>query len=119
MLNALLLGESEAGHLGFRVEACKRLLLVCTALLVGASVSVVGIVGFIGLVAPHLSRLVLGPDHRFLLPVSTLLGALLLLVADTLCRTVAAPAEIPVGVATALLGAPFFLWLLRRERRVS
>ncbi len=119
VLNALLLGEAEASHLGFRVETCKRLLLACTALLVGASVSVVGIVGFIGLVAPHLSRLVLGPDHRFLLPVSTLLGALLLLVADTLCRTVAAPAEIPVGVATALLGAPFFLGLLRRERRVG
>lgn len=119
VLNAMLLGEAEAGHLGFRVETCKRWLLGCTALLVGASVSVVGIVGFIGLVAPHLSRLALGPDHRFLLPVSTLLGALLLLVADTLCRTVAAPAEVPVGVATALLGAPFFLWLLRRERRTA
>lgn len=119
VLNAMLLGEAEAGHLGFRVETCKRLLLTGTALLVGASVSVVGIVGFIGLVAPHLARLTLGPDHRFLLPVSTLLGALLLLVADTVCRTVAAPAEIPVGVATALLGAPFFLWLLRRERRAA
>lgn len=119
VLNALLLGESEAGHLGFHVETGKRLLLACTALLVGVSVSVVGIVGFIGLVAPHLSRLALGPDHRTLLPVSTLLGAILLLVADTLCRTVATPAEIPVGVATALLGAPFFLWLLRRERRAA
>ena len=117
VLNAMLLGQAEAGHLGFSVQACERRLLAGTALLVGASVSAVGIVGFIGLASPHLARSALGPDHRFLLPVSALLGALLLLVADTFCRTVAAPAEIPVGVATALLGAPFFQWLLRRERR--
>ena len=117
LLNAMLLGESEAGHLGFRVVTRKRIMLVCGALMVGASVSMVGIVGFVGLVAPHLLRLALGPDHRLLLPASTLLGASLMLAADTVCRTVAIPAEIPVGVATALLGAPFFLWLLWREQR--
>ncbi len=119
LLNAMLLGETEAGHLGFRVETHKRIMLACTALMVGASVSTVGIVGFVGLVAPHLLRLVLGPDHRLLLPGSALAGALLMLAADTVCRTVAVPAEIPVGVATALLGAPFFLWLLWREQRAS
>ena len=119
LLNSMMLGETEAGHLGFRVEIHKRVILGCGALMVGASVSTVGIVGFVGLVAPHLLRLVLGPDHRLLLPASALAGALLMLAADTVCRTVAIPAEIPVGVATALLGAPFFLWLLWREQRLS
>jgi len=113
-LNALLLGESEAGHLGVRIERVKRQVVILAALAVGASVAVSGMIGFIGLVAPHLARLLLGPDHRSLLPGSALLGGLLLSLSDLVARTAIAPAEIPVGILTSLLGAPFFLWLLLR-----
>lgn len=113
-LDALLLGEAEAGHLGVDVEALKRRILLLAVLAVGASVAVAGMIGFVGLLAPHLVRLLIGPGHRLLLPASALLGALLLLLADTLARTVAAPIELPVGALTALLGGPFFLWLLAR-----
>jgi iron complex transport system permease protein len=115
ILNALLLGESEAGHLGFHVERGKRIILVCTTLIVGATVSFAGIIAFIGLVVPHLLRLGIGPDHRFLLGGSALLGAVLLVIADTVARLVVIPAELPIGIVTALCGAPFFLWLLKRE----
>ncbi|AHY44052.1 iron ABC transporter permease [Stutzerimonas decontaminans] len=115
-LNALLLGESEARHLGFDVERVKRELVVCTALGVGAAVAAAGLIGFIGLVVPHLMRLLVGPDHRLLLPASALAGASLLLLADVAARLVIAPAELPIGIVTALLGAPFFLYLLLRER---
>lgn len=115
-LNALLLGEAEAGHLGVPVERLKRAAILCAALPVGAAVAASGIIGFIGLVVPHLVRLAGGPDHRLVLPGSALLGALLLVIADLCARTVVAPAELPVGVVTALLGAPFLLWLLHRER---
>ena len=115
-LNALLLGEAEAFHLGVRVERAKRLAVLVAALGVGAAVAVSGVIGFVGLVVPHLVRLALGPDHRRLLPASALLGAVLLLLADLAARTVAAPAELPIGIVTALAGAPFFLWLLLRER---
>ena len=115
-LDAMLLGESEALHLGFDVERVKRRLLVAVALVVGAAVSVSGTIGFIGLVTPHLVRLAVGPGHRFLLPASALLGAALLVGADLVARTVVAPAELPIGIVTALFGGPFFLWLLRRER---
>ena len=114
-LNALLLGEAEAGHLGVRTERVKRLVVGGAALAVGAATAVAGLIGFVGLVAPHLVRLVLGPDHRALLPASALLGALLLVGADLLARTVLAPAEVPIGIVTALAGAPFFLWLLLRQ----
>lgn len=113
-LDALLLGEAEAGHLGVDVEALKRRVLLLAVLAVGASVALAGMIGFVGLLAPHLVRLLIGPGHRLLLPASALLGALLLLLADTLARTVAAPIELPVGALTALLGGPFFLWLLAR-----
>ena len=113
-LDALLLGEAEAGHLGVDVEALKRRILLLAVLAVGASVAVAGMIGFVGLLAPHLVRLLIGPGHRLLLPASALLGALLLLLADTLARTVATPIELPVGALTALLGGPFFLWLLAR-----
>jgi iron complex transport system permease protein len=116
-LNALLLGESEAGHLGFDVERVKRLVVVLVALVVGASVAVAGLIGFVGLVVPHLLRLLIGPDHRSLLPGSVLLGASLLLGADLIARTAVAPAELPIGVLTAITGAPFFLWLLLRDRK--
>jgi iron complex transport system permease protein len=109
------LGEAEAGHLGINVETTKRLTVVLVALAVGAAVSVSGTIGFIGLVVPHLIRLLVGPDHRIVLPGSALLGAFLLLVADLLARTVAVPAEVPIGILTAVLGGPFFLWLLVRR----
>nr|WP_298173941.1 iron chelate uptake ABC transporter family permease subunit [uncultured Pseudomonas sp.] len=115
-LNALLLGESEAHHLGFAVERIKRELVFCTALGVGAAVAAAGMIGFIGLVVPHLMRLLVGPDHRVLLPASALAGASLLLLADLAARLLLAPAELPIGIVTALIGAPFFLYLLVRER---
>ncbi len=115
-LNLLLLGEAEARHLGVNVERLKRTVVTLVALAVGAAVAVAGIIGFIGLVVPHLLRLALGPDHRGLLPGAALLGAALLLAADLVARTMVAPAELPIGIVTALLGAPFFLWLLLRDR---
>lgn len=115
-LNAMLLGESEARHLGFDVERLKRELVLCTALGVGAAVAAAGLIGFIGLVVPHLVRLVAGPDHRVLLPASALAGASLMLLADLAARLVLAPAELPIGIVTALIGAPFFLYLLVRGR---
>ena len=115
-LNALLLGESEAGHLGINVEGLKRELVLCTALGVGAAVAAAGMISFIGLVVPHLVRLLAGPDHRVLLPASVLAGATLLLCADLIARLALAPAELPIGIVTAFLGAPFFLYLLLRGR---
>ena len=115
-LNALLLGESEARHLGIAVERLKRELVFCTALGVGAAVAAAGMIGFIGLVVPHLVRLLVGPDHRVLLPASALAGASLLLLADLFARLILAPAELPIGIVTALIGAPFFLYLLMRGR---
>jgi iron complex transport system permease protein len=116
-LNALALGEEEASYLGIDVERTKRLVLVLVALGTGASVAFTGAIGFIGLVVPHLVRLAIGPDHRSLLPASALLGAIVLTLADTVGRVIVAPSELPVGVITAVLGAPFFLWLLRAARR--
>ena len=118
-LNALLLGEAEAGHLGFPVEKIKTLSIFLVALGVGATVSFAGIIGFIGLVVPHLLRLWFGPDHRSLLPCSALLGAILLLSADLLARTIVTPAELPIGIITGILGGPFFLWLLRHQRMIG
>jgi len=116
-LNAMLLGESEARHLGVAVECLKRRLILLTALGVGVAVSVSGIVAFVGLIVPHLVRLLIGPDHRYLIPGSAILGAVLLLLADTAARTLMSPAELPTGVLTALLGAPFFVGLLIQQRQ--
>ncbi|MDV9170603.1 iron ABC transporter permease [Streptomyces sp. W16] len=116
-LDLLALGERPARHLGVDVERLRIVLVLVIALLTAAAVSVSGIVGFVGLVVPHLLRMAAGPGHRFLIPASALLGALVLLAADLTARTVAAPAELPLGVLTALLGSPFFFWLLRRTRR--
>ena len=118
-LNALLLGESEAAFLGVPVEALKRGLLAFTCIAVGAAVAFTGLIGFIGLVVPHLIRLIAGPDHRGLIPASALLGGALLTLADLLARTAASPVELPIGLVTALLGAPFFLVLLVRDRRAE
>lgn len=115
-LNALLLGESEALHLGFHVERTKRLIVALAALATGASVALTGVIGFIGLVVPHLVRLMTGPDHRTLLPGVILLGASLMLAADLVARTVVLPAELPIGILTSCVGGPFFLWLLMRRR---
>ncbi len=116
-LNALALGEAEAFHLGFPVQRIKALSIVLVALAVGASVAGAGMIGFVGLVVPHLLRLTIGPDHRMLLPFSMLAGGGLLLMADIAARTLAAPAEVPIGIVTASIGAPFFLWLLLRDQR--
>ncbi len=115
-LNALLLGEAEAQHLGFDVERSKRILILLVALAVGLSVSMAGVIGFVGLVVPHLLRRVVGADHRVLLPASALAGAILVLLADWLSRTLVAPTEIPVGILMALTGGPFFIWLLLTTR---
>ncbi|MEP9353318.1 iron ABC transporter permease [Xanthobacter sp. KR7-65] len=115
-LDALALGEAEAFHAGVAVERLKRVAVVAVAAGVGAAVAAAGVVGFVGLMVPHLARLVVGPSHRGLLPASALLGAAVLLGADILARMIAAPAELPLGVVTALVGAPFFLWLLLQRR---
>ncbi len=114
-LNALLLGEEASKHLGIDVERLKRRLLFATSLLTAAAVAVTGIIGFVGLIVPHIVRLIVGPDHRLLIPLAGLSGAILLTVMDTFARTVLTQ-EVPVGVISALLGGPFFIYLLRRHR---
>ncbi|PWW03850.1 iron complex transport system permease protein [Hoeflea marina] len=115
-LNALALGEGPARHVGIPVERLKQTAIVAVALATGASVAVAGTIGFVGIVVPHLLRLSIGPDNRYLLPASALLGASLLLAADAVSRTIVAPAELPIGIVTAVIGAPFFLWILMRKR---
>jgi iron complex transport system permease protein len=115
-LNLMLLGDERAGHLGLSVERFKLLTLASASLLTAAAVSVAGLIGFVGLMVPHMVRLVLGPDHRWLLPASLLGGAIVLVLADLIARTIIAPIEIPVGIVTAVLGGPFFIWLLVRGR---
>lgn len=116
-LNLLNLGDREARHLGVSTERVHLSVILLTALVTGVAVSVSGIIGFVGLVVPHIIRLIAGPDHRFLLPASILGGATALLLADLLARTVATPSELPLGAVTALVGGPFFLWLVHRTRR--
>lgn len=116
-LNLVALGEERAAQLGVEVDRLKRRAIAIGALLAAAAVSVAGVIGFVGLMTPHLLRLVIGADHRRLLPASLLGGATLLILADLVARIVIAPSELPVGVVTALLGGPFFLFLLRREGR--
>lgn len=118
-LNAFLLGESEAGHVGIDVETMKRVLIGLVAVAAGAAVAVTGVIGFVGLVVPHILRLLVGPDHRLILPGSILLGGALLIGADVVARTIVAPAELPIGIVTSLLGGPFFIWLLVRSRSHS
>jgi len=115
-LNAFALGEESAAHLGVEVERLKRWAIVLAALCTAAAVSVSGIIGFVGLVVPHIARRLFGADHRHLVLSAAALGAILMVWADTLARSVARPTEIPVGVITALIGSPFFITLLRRER---
>ena len=112
-LNVLLLGEEDAHTLGIEVERTKRILLATSSIVTAAAVSVAGVIGFVGLIVPHMMRLVVGPDHRILLPTSALAGAVFLVATDTVARS--GPAEIPVGIITAAIGAPFFLYLLRKR----
>ncbi|HUU75270.1 MAG TPA: iron chelate uptake ABC transporter family permease subunit [Methanoregulaceae archaeon] len=114
-LNALMFGEEPAQYLGIDVERLKKVVLVAVSFVTGAAVSVSGIIGFVGLITPHMVRLWIGPDHRTLLPVSLLLGAILLVLADLASRVILAPNELPIGIITALCGAPFFAYLLRRR----
>ncbi|WP_172797070.1 FecCD family ABC transporter permease [Devriesea agamarum] len=115
-LNALLIGDDAASALGIRVNQLRTTVLIAAALLTGSVVAVSGGIGFVGLIIPHIARIVVGADHRRMLPVALLAGAVFLALCDVLARTLAAPAEIPLGVLTAFVGAPFFLWLLRRDR---
>lgn len=116
-LNALSLGEEGAAYVGVNVERDKIVILVLGSLLTAAAVSISGLIGFVGLVVPHAMRLSFGPDHRLLLPAAALGGGAFVIIADLIARTAMAPAEIPVGVITAIIGAPFFLYLLRRTRK--
>lgn len=118
-LNALLLGEAEAQHIGFSPKKLKVHIILLVSLSVGAAVAFCGMIGFVGLVVPHLIRLVIGPDHQRLLPASALLGGSLLLLADLLARSLVSPAELPIGLLTASLGGPFFLWLISRQANRS
>jgi iron complex transport system permease protein len=116
-LNTLALGEEYAAHLGIHVQRTRMAVIVVGSVLTAAAVSLGGLIGFLGLIVPHIARIVLGPDHVRLLPATALGGALLLLAADTVARTAIAPAELPVGVLTAFIGGPFFLYLIRRAKQ--
>lgn len=115
-LNAMLFGEDTAQHLGINTERLKKILLALSALAVAAAVAVSGTIGFVGLVVPHMVRLVVGPDHRILIPAAVVTGAIFMVAADTLARTALAPVEIPVGIITAFVGGPFFIYLLRSKK---
>ncbi|MBU0687353.1 MAG: iron ABC transporter permease [Candidatus Margulisbacteria bacterium] len=115
-LNALLLGEETAYTLGVDVEKVRRFLLIVASILAAATVAVAGLIGFVGLIVPHFVRLIVGPHHKLLIPLSALTGMLIVVIADTIARTIFAPIEIPVGIVMALFGCPFFLYLLRRRR---
>ncbi len=116
-LDAILLGQAEANTMGVDVKRLQKQSIVLVALLAALAVSACGIIGFIGLVTPHIGRMLVGASHRYLLPLSFFLGGSLLVVADSIARTIISPAELPIGIVTALLGAPVFIWLLLREGR--
>lgn len=119
-LNALQFGEETALHLGIEVETVKKILLIASSLVTAVAVSVSGIIGFVGLIIPHIVRLIIGPDHRILLPACGLCGGIFLVLCDTLARTIAQPTEIPIGIITAAIGAPYFVYLLiRRKKAIS
>ena len=116
-LNAIVLGEEPATHLGIDVENVKKILLIFSSLIAGIAVAFTGIIGFVGLIIPHIMRILVGPDHRILIPTSALAGGIFLVWADTVARTVLSPTEIPVGIITALCGAPFFIYLLQKSKK--
>jgi iron complex transport system permease protein len=115
-LNILQLGEDEARHLGVATEKTKKVLIVAGSLATAAAVSISGIIGFVGLIIPHVTRLIVGPDHRILIPSSMLVGAMFIMLCDTLGRMVLAPIDLPVGIVTALSGGPFFIYLLKKRK---
>ena len=115
-LNIIAVGEETAVFLGVKTEKVKKMLFVLTSMLTALAVSVSGLIGFVGLIIPHIARMLVGPDHRILIPFSAILGGIFLILSDTLCRSVIAPSEIPTGVVTAILGGPFFLYLLKRRK---
>ena len=115
-LDLLQLGEHEAQHLGVSVNHLKRRIILCSATAVGAGVALAGMIGFVGLVVPHLVRLLGGVSHQYVLPASALLGASIMMLADLVSRTIVVPAELPVSLVTSAIGAPFFLWLISRVR---
>ena len=119
VMNALLLGEREAQHLGYALKRVRAKLVLASALIVGPLVAATGTIVFVGLVVPHLVRMTLGANHRWLLPATVIAGALALVLADWAARTVVVPAELPIGLVTGLVGGPFFLWLLARGRRIG
>ena len=119
VMNTMQFGEEQAAALGIAVEPAKLLLIGAATLATAAAVSVGGLIGFVGLVVPHITRLLIGPDYRRLVPTAALLGAAFLITADTLARAAPGPSEVPVGVITAAVGAPFFLLLLRRQKRIA
>jgi len=116
-LNAMMLGERDAGHLGIPVERIKKQIIILTALMVGTSVAFAGTIGFVGLIVPYILRLVFKSNYHIILPMSAVLGSILLLSADTISRTIAAPSEIPIGILTAFMGAPIFIAILIRSRK--
>ncbi len=116
-LNILVLGEEQAQHLGVELEKVKKILLGCGALMTAAAVSTSGLIGFVGLIIPHLTRIIVGPDHRILLPTSAIVGASFMMLCDSLARVIMGSSELPVGVITAVAGGPFFIYLLRHKRR--
>lgn len=116
-LNTFALGESNASYIGTRTETVKKAVIVLTAMAVGVSVAVSGVILFVGLIVPHVLRMIMGPDHRYLLPASALCGASLLVAADIFARTIFSPSEIPIGIVTSLIGAPFFIYILLTERK--
>lgn len=118
-LNAISIGEEEAMHLGIDVETVKKILILITSLITASLVCICGIIGFVGLMIPHMMRLVIGPNHKILIPVSVLAAAIFMVVCDTLSRTIFPPLEIPIGVITAILGAPAFIVLLKRNRGIK
>ena len=117
-LNAMQFGEETAMYLGVKVETVKKIILIFAALITATGVSHAGIIGFVGLIMPHVVRILIGADHHILLPASALAGAIFLILADTLARTIASPAEIPVGIITAFVGAPYFIYLLRKKKKM-
>lgn len=116
-LNAMILGEEPAMHLGIDIESVKKILLVFSSLVVGTAVAFSGIIGFVGLITPHIMRILVGPNHRILLPASALAGGIFLIWSDTIARTILSPTEIPVGIITAFCGAPFFVYLLQKSKK--
>lgn len=118
-MNAIIMGEETAEHLGVNIEKVKNIILLCGSLVTAVAVSVSGIIGFVGLIIPHITRLLVGPDNRILVPFSAIFGAIFLVFADTLSRTIIQPIEIPIGIITAIFGGPFFLYILRTNKSLT